>query len=117
MKAFRYWLQAIAIDATFFGGVYAWQVLGIEGWGNVAIALVWVMSALQMLIGFTSDKTSFTDIQRPAGFITYHRITSVGMFFVLAYIGYFVAAIVSLIAHLAYEAARTREPKKQGGAA
>ncbi|PLP96942.1 hypothetical protein [Cupriavidus pauculus] len=111
MKAMRYWLKAILIDAAVFGTLWYHMDTGSEGAARAFQVFAWFFTLLLLFFGLFGDKSQLSGIQRPKGMKTYHYITEILLVWLTAWAGMWVLAAFRLLATLLAEAARDREPK------
>ena len=116
MKTLKYWLGALSIDSLTVVLLVLWKGHGIEGYGNVLMAYLWLSIVFGFVIGLGADKTQFK-VPRPPGFTQYHTITELLLFGARSFFGHYVVAALRLVAVACIELARNREPKTKGGAA
>lgn len=98
------WTRCLAVDVAILGGLYLWQVDGIENAKNVVLVIGWVIAVIGVIGGMAAKKG---DLPQTHGvFKAYTVVSSAAIVVALAWCGLIALAVTYLIGWLLVEASR-----------
>jgi len=98
------WTRCLAVDVAILGGLYLWQVKGIENAKNVVFVVGWVIAVIGLIGGYASKRGELP--QNRGVFQAYMILSSVVIVIALAWSGLIALAITYFLAWLFTEHAR-----------
>jgi len=98
------WARCLAVDVAILGGLYLWQVDGIENAKNVVLVVGWTVSVIAVIGGIAAEKGSLP--QNRGAFQAYAMMSSAAIVLALAWSGLVALAVTYLVGWLLIEASR-----------